>query len=194
MDNNWNGSGIYNPTQHNATNESATPVDNQAGSVNATIVDSTTDNDVLNNPQSSSRVNQQQVLPSAIKGRLMQPVSDNGGVILTSSLAVVDGTSSTAILTTTSNNKGLLIAEVYWQIYIDVISNATKMPQAISSRLYPFYTWNPLYDTLGVAVSTQPSKTLSAIQVRNAVGDGSTHIIIVQSYLRAVVNGSGQHS
>lgn len=33
-DSNWTGSGVYNPTQHNSTNESATPVDSQKGSAN----------------------------------------------------------------------------------------------------------------------------------------------------------------
>lgn len=195
-DKGWNGSGVYNPTQHNAAHESATPVNPQIGSANVATTTAITDNNVLNTPQSPRRVNQQQVLPNAIKSRLMEPVSDTGPVLLSTSAVVPDGFSVIVTTTTTSNSGGLILSEIFWAIYIDNVSIDNLVPTGgnVSTLQYPFYTWNPVIDELGVSLSTQPGKTISAVQVRNEIGDGTDHIIIVQSYVRVIINGSGQNT
>lgn len=169
--------------------DSIKPVDHQ-GNISVSINNSVDDNNVIND--APNRVNQQQVYPAAVKGRNMLPVQDDNGVILTVGTFVPDGRSIVADFTTTSTNRGMLIDEVYWQVYIDNKIPTQRMPQSISSALYPFYTWSNLYDTLGVGINNQPGKTVSTIQVRNAVGDGSTHLIIIEAYPRFVINGSSK--
>lgn len=169
--------------------ESITPAKHQ-DNVSAVVNLSVEDNNVIND--APNRVNQQQVYPAAVKGRNMLPVQDDGGVILTVGGFVADGRSTVANLTTISANGGMLISEVYWQVYIDNKIPTQRMPQSISSAVFPFYTWDNLYDNLGTAINNQPGKTVSSIQVRNAVGDGSTHLIIIEAYVRTVINGSSK--
>lgn len=169
--------------------ETITPAKHQ-GNASAVASLSVDDNNVINN--APNRVNQQQVYPAAVKGRNMLPVQDDGGVILTVGILVLDGRSLVANLTTNSTNGGMLINEVYWQVYVDNKIPSQRMPQNVSSALYPFYTWDNLYDNLGTAINNQSGRTVSTIQVRNAVGDGSSHLIIVEAYARFVINGSSK--
>lgn len=171
--------------------ESITPAKHQS---NASAVASLSVDDSTAVYDSTKRVNQQQVIPAAVKGRNMLPVQDDGGVILTVGAFVPDGRSTIANLTTTSTNGGMLISEVYWQIYVDNKIPSQRIPQNISSALYPFYIWNNLYDNVGSSINNQPGKTIASIQVRNAVGDGSTHLIIIEAYPRMVINGSTKSS
>lgn len=181
-----------NPYNANSqTPESATPVDHSGNADTADLPS------VANAPTGQTdtpRVNQQHVLPSAIKGRLMQAVQDDNATILSGSGYVSDGSSIIALVTTTSNNGGMLLSKVYWQIYLNSVSAANRIPQAISSQFFPFYTWDSLYDTLNKPINTQPGKTVSAIQVRSTIGDASTHLIIIQAYIRMIINGSGQNT
>jgi hypothetical protein len=142
----------------------------------------------------NDRIRQQQVIPAAIKGRLMQPVQDNGGVILTVAGYIPNTKSATATVTTTSTNKGMVISEVYWQLYWDQKTADHRIPQNTDVALYPFYTWNPIYDSVGTPISTQPGKTISAITVRNSTGATLDKLVIFEAYVRMVINGSGQTS
>lgn len=193
------GAQPYGPLKSSTENG---PVD-QSGNANTATLTTVTDNDEINN--GPTRVNQQRVIPAAVKSRLMQPVSDDGGVILSTFAPVTDGASVISTLTTVVNSGQLVIGEPYWQIFIDTHDANGAMPQSISSKFYPFYTWNSLYDgtaasrdlpavRLGNPISNQPGKTVHRLQVRNAVGDGSTHLIYIDVYIRLVANGAGQKS
>lgn len=175
----------------------------QDGHATTVTLGVTTDNDELN--QGTARVNQQRVLPVAIKNRLVQVVNDDQATILSVSIDVTDGASTIATLT--SNNKlgGFILAQPYWQIFVDSHDANGAMPQSVSSKFFPFYFWNGLYDGLGASsqlptirvgnpINNQPNKSVHHLQVRNATGDGSTHRIYIDSYVRFILNGAGAPS
>lgn len=191
--NNWatpNDVSTYNATSQSPA--SSTPIDH-TGSANVTVNTPVTDNNVINDPV--RRVTQQQVIPSAIKSRLMQPVSDGGAQVLTVSGSVDDGKSVIVNVITSSSNGGLILGQVYWQVYIDNLLPTQRMPQAVSSKFYPFYVWSNFYDDISNnTISNEQGTTVGSIQVRNAIGDGSSHLIFIQAYARLIVNGEGQNS
>lgn len=138
----------------------------------------------------NDRVRQQTVIPNAIKGRLMQPVQDDGGVILSLSVALPNTKSVTATVTSTSTNGGMIMSEVYWQLYWGQKDADHRLPQATDPALFPFYAFNPIYDRNGNGIHKQPGKTLSSMTVRNSSGSSNSIIIFFEAYIRMVINGS----
>ncbi len=138
-----------------------------------------------------ARLNQQQILPVAVKGRLMLPVQTFPN-ITTVSAFVPNGSSVVAATTTQVGSGGLILQTVAYQVYINNISSSTRMPEAVSSSSYPFYVWDTLYDIDGRSLLNQPSVAVKKIQIRNNSGSGQ--VVIIQALTRFVANGSGAAS
>lgn len=189
-DNSWtpgsNPTKSYNPIAHNLENSNPVP---QTGGANVTVALSVTNNDDLNNP--IPRTNQQRIIPDAVKGRFINPVTDIPSV---STLSAVVQSGSSAIVTSTLTNvrSDLVVITPFYQIYIDQINPDFRMPESISSLNFPFFTWNSLYDHDGNSVVNQSGKSVSKLQVRN--NSASDHLIIVEIYVRIIQNGSSATS
>ncbi len=163
--------------------------------VNATIVEQpyVEDKDPLAITSDPGRINQQQILQSAVKGRLMRPLDDFNSIALIAS-DVATGRSIIVNTITTNNRGGLVTQEVYYQVYIGNYANSdTRMPDVISSANYPFYVWNALYEPIsGTALNSLTNKTVTKIQVRN--NSSVTQGIWVQIYTRYIANGTNTTS
>lgn len=186
-----------NSVNDSRSSSNAQPLDPQSGSsyilANANIHSVTNNSD-----QVDGRLSQRDILPQAVKGRLMRPVQDIGTTLLSVSTVVPisAGTSAFVTVTSVNNLNDLVLNSVYYQIYVDSYSDSGLMPQNISSHSYPFYIWNTVYTfTSNAGVSARATSvnrtvdsTISTLQIRNEAA--GAHIFYFDVYIRNILNGS----
>lgn len=138
------------------------------------------------------RVPQQRLMPTSIAGRFITPIQTPGQIIMNE--ADVPSGSSFILTTLTQNPGGNLIDQsVFYQVYVgSVRSPENRMPEAIPSTQFPFYSWKALYNADGVSVLDNPGMVIDKLQVRN--NTVFYFHFIVESYVRYIVNAGGSAS
>lgn len=151
--------------------------------------DFVTATDPFLNAQSSVRVSQQDILPNAAKSKFVSVVQQVPGTTVLSSV-VPDG-SSVIFRTVTTNPQGNRVLQVIGrQVYIGSRNATSRMPEVISSNIYPHYDWPGALDEKGVSIVNQPGKAVWNTQVRNS--SGSSQAIFLEIVTRYIVNNSDQ--
>lgn len=130
-------------------------------------------------------LNQLQFRPDTITSRLISPIQVLS-TVLTSGASVPDGLSVTNVTLSSAVNGEAIIQSVASQIYIGFIDPANRMPESISSSIYPHYAWESLDDGSANSIENDPSKVSFKRQVRN--NSGATQTIIFKVLVKYIVN------
>lgn len=143
-----------------------------------------------------ARVTQQQVLPSAVKGRNVAVLQETGVDFKYG--FVPDGSSIFFSTATFNGNRQLVENFPAYQIYVgpdqvSLLNDNNRMPEVISSSHFPYYTKESLYDSNnsipGVSVVDRNNRqAFHTLQVRNS--SGVAVWIGAQIYTKYMVNNS----
>lgn len=165
------------------------PIDPQSNSYTNGSIFAVDNKDTVPIGDAPIRINQQQILAGAVKGRFIKPIVAGSSILtLASSAAVANGRSVIFAAYVLNTAKNLIVTNPYFQIYIDNINEDSKMPESVSSANYPFYWWNTPYNFNGTDFFTAPDMTEFKIQVRN--NDSASHFIYTQIMVRSILNNS----
>lgn len=140
----------------------------------------------IQSPALPGRIAQQQILPNAVANRLVRPLQYFAR-LSTPVVDVPNGASAIFSTTVRGGNRETIVQHVSRQLYIDGTTIDNRMPEVISSSLYPTYEWDALYDDDGFSIRDNPWIAVHKIQIRN--NSGVTRTIAAELFTKYIVNG-----
>jgi hypothetical protein len=123
------------------------------------------------------RITQQAMLPTAVQTRFLTPLQDQT-VFSAGPVEVPSGASLISTIVSTNNDQQTIRQFVDRQVFVGGDTQAAnRMPQFVSSSLYPQYESDSLYDAEDHYIGDKPWKTSHVLQIRNNSDDTQTFII-----------------